>query len=245
MRPAGSIEISASSLPFSEFDVRKSRFAAWSAGKVNSPTPARVVTARSVFTPEASVDRVAAGLGHLVRVAKLLAYFASVVSAVGEESTVPTYGMIGTSPAAPGLQPAPLTWVRLKPRTRVTSYWYPFAAPVLVWSPRVLVGLHEIIPNGRTAPGQVFPSRADPISGSTYAAGSSEASAEASAGVAGNAEAGTAGSSRTTVRPAASQRMREPPVGGDGSNVRTPTWPRSDVRVLPRWRTQGRVGDAT
>ncbi|MGW1345997.1 hypothetical protein ACWCOV_33440 [Kribbella sp. NPDC002412] len=30
-RPAGSIEISASSLPFSEFDVRKSRFAAWSA----------------------------------------------------------------------------------------------------------------------------------------------------------------------------------------------------------------------
>ena len=54
-RPPASIEISASSLPFREFDVRKSRFAAWSAGKVNSPTPARVVTARSVFTPLASV----------------------------------------------------------------------------------------------------------------------------------------------------------------------------------------------
>jgi len=32
-------------------------------------------------------------------------------------------GMIGTSPAAPGLQPAPLTWVRLKPRSLVVSYW--------------------------------------------------------------------------------------------------------------------------
>jgi hypothetical protein len=82
-----------------------------------------VVTARSDFTPFASVTVYRPGLATSSAWLKLLAYFASVVSAVGELSTVPTYGMIGTSPAAPGLQPAPLTWVRLKPRTRVTSYW--------------------------------------------------------------------------------------------------------------------------
>ena len=84
---------------------------------------------------------------------KFDAYTASLVSADGDEVTSPTNGMIGTSPAAPGLQPAPLTWVRLRPRMRVASYSYPLAAPVLVWSPVVLVGDQAIMPYGRVAPG--------------------------------------------------------------------------------------------
>ncbi len=55
VRRAGSMLISASSLPFSEFDTRNSRLAGDPFGKVNSPTPARVVTARSALTPESSV----------------------------------------------------------------------------------------------------------------------------------------------------------------------------------------------
>jgi hypothetical protein len=55
LRLAASMLISASSLPLSEFDVRKSRLGRPSAGKVKSPTPARVVTARSDFTPFARV----------------------------------------------------------------------------------------------------------------------------------------------------------------------------------------------
>jgi hypothetical protein len=50
---------------------------------------------------------------------KLLAYTASVVSADGDELTVPMCGMNGMSPEAPA-QPVPDRWVRLKPRMRVT-----------------------------------------------------------------------------------------------------------------------------
>jgi hypothetical protein len=76
--------------------------------------------------------------------------------------------MIGTSPAAPGWHPAPLTCVRLKPRTRVAPYSYPLDPPVFVWSPFVLVGLHAIMPNGAVPPGHVLPPRLDPMNGSTY-----------------------------------------------------------------------------
>ncbi len=36
---------------------------------------------------------------------------------------------------------------------RVAPYSYPLAAPVLVWSPVVLVGDQAIMPYGRVAPG--------------------------------------------------------------------------------------------
>jgi hypothetical protein len=111
--------MSAFSLPLSEFDVRNSRFAAEPAGNVNSPIPARVVTARSVRAPESRVTVYRPGVAVSLECENVPTYLASLVSAVGEESTVPTYGRIGTSPAAPGAQPAPLTWVRLKPRRRV------------------------------------------------------------------------------------------------------------------------------
>jgi hypothetical protein len=52
----------------------------------------------------------------------VLAYTASVVSALGAPAMSPTCGMIGMSPFAPE-QPTPLTWVRLKPRIRVAVYW--------------------------------------------------------------------------------------------------------------------------
>ena len=49
---------------------------------------------------------------------KPLAYVASVVSADGDEPTVPTCGMNGMSPEPPA-QPVPDMWVRLNPRVRV------------------------------------------------------------------------------------------------------------------------------
>ncbi len=55
VRVAGSMLISASSLPLSELDTRNSRLATEPRGKSNSPTPARVVTARSALAPESRV----------------------------------------------------------------------------------------------------------------------------------------------------------------------------------------------
>ncbi|TCM47747.1 hypothetical protein EV648_104139 [Kribbella sp. VKM Ac-2568] len=81
--------------------MRKRRLAGPVVGNPNSPTPARVVTARSDFTPFSRVTVYRPGFATSCAWLKLLAYFVSVVSAVGDESTSPTYGTIGTSPAAP------------------------------------------------------------------------------------------------------------------------------------------------
>src|SRR3954469_23926434 len=98
--------IDASSLPLSELEVRNSRLAGVPAGKVKSPIPARVVTARSVRTPESRVTPYRPGTACSLAWVQVAVYFASRVSAVGEESTAAANGRIGTSPAAPGAQPA-------------------------------------------------------------------------------------------------------------------------------------------
>ncbi|GIJ06019.1 hypothetical protein Sya03_53710 [Spirilliplanes yamanashiensis] len=95
-----------------------------------------------------------------------------------------------------------MTCVRLNPRTRDAPYSYPFDPGVLVWSPLVVVGLQAIIPNGRAAPGHVFPPRLDPMNGSTYGTGSpTSAGAAAPAGTAGPIVATSAAATTAAATP--------------------------------------------
>jgi hypothetical protein len=64
-------------------------------------------------------------------------------------------------------QPGPLMWVREKPRKLGSSWSYP-PPECRFW----VSGLHWIIPNGTSVPGNVLNPPAVPMNGSTSAAGS-------------------------------------------------------------------------
>jgi hypothetical protein len=118
-------------------------------------------------------------------------------------------GMRGTSPKF--VQPAPLNRVMPKPLSLDSEYRYPPGPPPTV------TGLNWTIPNGRSAPGNVWPFPSVPIIGSTRATGSLFAAI---------APAADARQSETTIDAAAADRLRIP-------KARTPLEPTPRSRSWP------------
>src|SRR2546421_3581435 len=124
-------------------------------------------------------------------------------------------GGMGLPPSPP--QPGPLMWVSENPRNVLSPWSYP-PPSCRFW----VSGLHWIIPNGTSAPGNVLNPPAVPMNGSTSAAGSATSAGRIAA------SAGTATAprpaSRPTAKPALSTalnpcRMDLPLPGGHGDNV--------------------------
>lgn len=108
-------------LPTSLSDVRNSRLAGLSSGKLKRPTAVRSLAPSDTATPLSKVTEYAPGLACSLAWSRMLEYTTPASTEDGETLIGSVTGMIGISPLAPA-QPVPEICVRPKPRTPLARH---------------------------------------------------------------------------------------------------------------------------